>query len=79
MDFVESYDEVVRTCDQHTIIKENDTILIPIGDGTKLPAKYTPSIDSNLVSCKVISDCSDVEYSNTKRFVIRDTSSGRAV
>lgn len=70
--FVETNEKVVRICDIHTDTRGRVTILLPTGDGIGLPAKYTPSFDSNLVPLKVLSDHIDVEYYNTNGSVLED-------
>lgn len=79
MDFTQTKDEVVQTCNEHNEILGKRTIRLPPGDNIRHPAKYTTSFDSNLVSLKVLSECMDIEYTTASGFVTKERSSGKIV
>lgn len=78
-DLVETNDEVVRACDQHTNIKGKGTIMLPIGNSDRIPAKNTPCFDSNLFSLQDLSDYVDVVYTSPNGFEIKDRFPGQMV
>lgn len=58
----------LRTCDIDCEIRETGAIMLPLGDGISLHAKYTPSFYSNLDYLSLLPDHGTVTFSSDISF-----------
>eukprot|EP00178_Gracilaria_changii_P007659 TRINITY_DN2408_c0_g1_i1.p1 TRINITY_DN2408_c0_g1~~TRINITY_DN2408_c0_g1_i1.p1 ORF type:complete len:739 (-),score=46.72 TRINITY_DN2408_c0_g1_i1:861-3077(-) len=67
-DYKPTRNQTVRTCDRESEIHGYGTIHLPLGNGLTLPAKHTPSFNSNLVSLSVLSNHVNIQFETRKDF-----------